>query len=69
MRMTGVRPSRRTTSIVRPSIFRFRAQSVMRLTARSMWPCSAQRASYMGDLAGIRMYSVRAGTMSSSQVF
>src|SRR6266851_2741007 len=67
MRMTGVRPGRRTTSMVRPSIFRFRAQSVIRVTARSMWPCSAHLVSNMGDLAGMRMYSVSAGTMSPSQ--
>ncbi len=53
--------------MVRPSILRRRAQSVMRVTARSMCPCSAHLASYMGDLAGMRMYSVRAGTMSPSQ--
>ena len=53
--------------MVRPSIFRCRAQSVIRVTARSMWPCSAHFVSYMGDLAGMRMYSVSAGTMSASQ--
>src|SRR5690348_14315876 len=68
MRMTGVRPGRRTTSIANPSILRARAQSVMSVTARSRWPCSAHWASYIGDLAGMRMYSVRAGTMSPSQV-
>src|SRR2546430_9439690 len=65
--MTGVRPGRRTTSMASPSIFRRRAQSVMRPTARSRWPCSAQCTSNIGDLAGMRMYSVRVGTMSSSQ--
>ena len=55
MRMTGVRPGRRTTSSVNPSILRARAQSVMRVTARSMWPFSAHFVSYMGDLAGMRM--------------
>src|SRR3989475_1923453 len=65
--MTGVRPGRRTTSMASPSIFRRRAQSVMRPTARSRWPCSAQCASNIGDLAGMRMYSVRVGTMASSQ--
>src|SRR6185436_10291993 len=66
--MTGVRPSRRTTSSFNPSILRCRAQVVMRVTARSRCPCSAHFSSYMGDLAGIRMYSVRAGMMSVSQV-
>src|SRR5262245_61203114 len=65
--MTGVRPGSRITSIASPSIFRRRAQSVMSPMARSMWPCSAHRASNIGDLAGMRMYSVSAGTMSSSQ--
>src|SRR5688572_22402450 len=32
-----------------------------------MWPCSAHFVSYMGDLAGMRMYAVSAGTMSASQ--
>src|SRR5262249_1250242 len=57
----------RTTSSVNPSIFRARAQSVMRVTARSIWPFSAHVESYMGDLAGMRMYSVRTGMMSVSQ--
>ena len=63
----GVRPGIRTTSICSPSIRRRRAQFVIRSTARSMWPCSAHWASNIGDLAGMRMYSVRAGTMSPSQ--
>src|SRR5258708_5209641 len=65
--MTGVRPSRRITSMVRPSILRRRAQSVIRVTARSMCPCSAHLVSYMGDLAGRRMESGRAGALSGSR--
>ncbi len=64
-----MRPGRRTTSICRPSIRRVRAHSVIRVTARSMWPFSAQRVSYMGDFAGMRMYSVSAGMIASSQAF
>jgi hypothetical protein len=69
IKMTGVRPGKRTTSSVSPSILRARAQSVMSVTARSRWPCSAHCASYIGDLAGMRMYSVSAGMMSPSQAF
>src|SRR4029077_6201645 len=36
-------------------------------SAASMWPCSCQSRSKCGDFAGMRMYSVIAGTMESSQ--
>src|SRR2546425_3241072 len=39
----------------------------MSATARSMWPCAAHSGSNAGDLAGISMYRVRVGRMSSSQ--
>src|SRR5882672_8468188 len=46
---------------------RWRDQSSMSVTARSMWPCAAHSGSKAGDLAGISMYRVRVGRMSSSQ--
>src|ERR1700750_3188258 len=36
-------------------------------SADSMWPCFCQSRSKCGDFAGMRMYSVIAGTMESSQ--
>src|SRR4051812_44432412 len=35
-------------------------------SADSMWPCFCQSPSKCGDFAGMRMYSVSAGTMESS---
>src|SRR3989454_2113584 len=69
MKMRGVRPSSRTTSMRRPSMGLEPAQPRKSSTARSMWPCSRHWASNMGDFAGILMYSVRVGMMLSSQVF
>src|SRR5213596_3856344 len=68
MRRTGVRPSRRTTSTRSPSIARDRAHVSIRPTARSRWPCSAHSRSNIGDLAGMRTYSVSAGTIAASHV-
>src|SRR5207245_166398 len=69
MKITGVRPSRRTTSMRRPSIGRSVAQPRSGSTARSMWPCSRHWASNIGDFAGILTYSCRVGTMLWSHVF
>jgi hypothetical protein len=55
IRMTGVRPGRRTVSIERPSMGRPRLHSSMRAAALSMWPCADQSGSKAGDLAGISM--------------
>src|SRR2546428_74491 len=68
MRRTGVRASRRTTSTRSPSIGRDRAHVSIRPTARSRWPCSAHFRSNIGDLAGMRTYSVSAGTIAASHV-
>src|ERR1043166_3920524 len=38
-----------------------------RRAACSMWPCFCQSRSKCGDFAGMRMYSVIAGTIASSQ--
>ena len=69
MKISGVRPGRRTTSSVMPGD-RLRRAPTPRIssTARSMWPCSAQSASNIGDLFGMRMYSMSCGTMSSSHL-
>jgi hypothetical protein len=55
MRMTGVRPGRRTVSTVRPSMGRRRLHSSMSAAARSRWPWAAHSRSKEGDLAGISM--------------
>src|SRR5688500_10478594 len=64
---TGVRPSSRTTSSFMPfsgvALHHFTASC----SAASMWPCFCQSRSKCGDFAGMRMYSVIAGTMESSQ--
>src|SRR2546429_474424 len=68
MRITGVRPARRTTSTRRPSMGRDRAHASISATARSRWPCAAHSRSNIGDFAGIRTYSVSAGTIAASHV-
>src|SRR5437773_9775922 len=68
MRSTGVRPSRRMTSARNPSMDRDRAHASISATARSRWPCADHSRSNIGDLAGIRTYSVSAGTIASSHV-
>ena len=66
---TGVRPGRRSTSIVVPGRERASssAQRRMSCTAASMWPCASQSGSNMGDLLGIRTYSTSSGRIDSSQ--
>ena len=66
MKINGVRPSRRTTSRDMPGIDCAVAQSDISLTACSMKPWATQSASNIGDLFGIRMYSISWGTISSS---
>src|SRR5207245_10537715 len=68
MRSTGVRPSRRMTTTRNPSTDRDRAHASISATARSRWPCADHSRSNIGDLAGIRTYSVSAGTIASSHV-
>src|SRR5712691_1157909 len=68
MRSRGVRPPRRMTSTRNPSMARDRAHASIRATARSRWPCADHSRSNSGDLAGIRTYSVSAGTIASSHV-
>src|SRR6185312_15533789 len=57
MKITGVRPSRRTTSTLAPAIAAVfaRAQAENCATTRSMWPCACQSGSNCGDLLGMRM--------------
>ena len=55
IQITDVRPSSRTISTVNPAMARARHQSAMSVVARSMWPCSRQRGSKLGDLLGMRM--------------
>src|SRR2546425_6414773 len=66
MRRTGVRPSRRATSRWSPSIGRFALHAWRRAMAWSRWPCSFHAGSNIGDLAGMRTYSVSAGMTLSS---
>src|SRR2546430_16888697 len=68
MRSTGVRPARRMPSTRDPSMDRDRAHASISATARSRWPCADHSRSNIGDLAGIRTYSVSAGTIASSHV-
>ncbi len=70
IRITGVRPGRRTTSSVALGrAFSFsRAQPSSNATALSMWPWAAQSGSKAGDLLGMRMYSTSVGTTSSSHI-
>ena len=53
--MSGVRPSRRSTSTVIPGRGRERAQPASRSTAASMCPFAAQSGSNIGLLHGMRM--------------
>ncbi|MNV20514.1 hypothetical protein D3C71_1114170 [compost metagenome] len=52
---TGVRPSRRTISSVRPSTFCDSTHAAALRTTVSSRPCSAQSGENMGDLAGMAM--------------
>ena len=67
MKMSGVRPSSRTTSRFMPGMAFFRHQPAASSTAASICPFAAQALSKCGDLAGILMYSVSAGTIESFQ--
>ena len=54
-RITGVRPSMRTTSSFKPATFLPSTHAAASRTTRSTWPCLAQSASNIGLLAGISM--------------
>jgi hypothetical protein len=66
-KITGVRPSRRITSSLRPATFLLSTQLAASRSTFSMYPLAAQSASNIGLFAGMAMYWVSAGTISSSQ--
>src|SRR5262245_32873043 len=69
MKMSGVRPGRRTVSMVSPSSGWRRDHASRSATARSMNPALCQLGSNAGERFGMRMYSSRAGRISDSQMW